>query len=248
MSGALEGRKALVTGASRGIGRAIAIEPARAGADVAVLATNADTLGQVAEEIRGLGRQASVQACNLGEAEAVTAAVDGARKELGGLDIVVNNAGITADQLLLRHKDDDWERVLSVNLTGTFRVTKAASRALLKSKAGRVIVISSVVGLTGNAGQSSYAASKAGQIGFVKSLAQELGGRKVTVNAIAPGFIETDMTAALSEDQRNAIMARVPLGEFGAVSDIAAAVVFLASDQARYITGEVLRVDGGMAM
>jgi len=244
----LEGRKALVTGASRGIGRAVAIALAEAGADVALLATNEALLQGVAEEVTGLGREALARAVDLADAAVVKEAVDAAKGELGGLDIVVNNAGITADQLLLRHKDDDWDRVLNVNLTGAFRVTKAAARYLMKSKAGRLINVTSVVGLTGNAGQTSYAASKAGLVGFTKSVAKELAGRGVTANAIAPGFIETDMTAALSDEQRAQITAQVPLGRIASPLDVARAAVFLASDWASYITGEVLRVDGGLAM
>ena len=246
--GLLAGRKALVTGASRGIGRAIAIALAEEGADVALLATSAELLQGVAEEVRGLGRQAVALPVDLRSSEAVKAAVEQAVETLGGLDIVVNNAGITADQLFLRHKDEDWERVLDVNLTGAFRVTKSAARALLKSKAGRVINLTSVVGLTGNPGQASYCASKAGLIGFTKSLAKELASRGVTVNAIAPGFIETDMTAALNEDQRAAVAKQVPMGRFASPQEVAWLVTFLASDRAAYITGEVLRVDGGLAM
>ena len=246
--GLLAGRKALVTGASRGIGRAIAIALAEEGADVALLATSAELLQGVAEEVRGLGRQAVALPVDLRSSEAVKAAVERAVETLGGLDIVVNNAGITADQLFLRHKDEDWERVLDVNLTGAFRVTKSAARALLKSKAGRVINLTSVVGLTGNPGQASYCASKAGLIGFTKSLAKELASRGVTVNAIAPGFIETDMTAALNEDQRAAVAKQVPMGRFASPQEVAWLVTFLASDRAAYITGEVLRVDGGLAM
>lgn len=244
----LQGRKALVTGASRGIGRAVAIALAEEGADVALLATSAELLGAVAEEVRGLGRKAVALPVDLRSSDAVKAAVEQAVDELGGLDIVVNNAGITADQLFLRHKDEDWERVLDVNLTGAFRVTKSAARALLKSKAGRVINLTSVVGLTGNPGQASYCASKAGLIGFTKSLAKELASRGVTVNAIAPGFIETDMTAALTEDQRAAVAKQVPMGRFASPQEVAWLATFLASDRAAYITGEVLRVDGGLAM
>jgi 3-oxoacyl-[acyl-carrier protein] reductase len=246
--GLLDGKKVLVTGASRGIGRAIALACATEGADVALLATRAETLQPVADEVTALGRQAVVQAVDLRDGEAVKAAVDAAKKELGGLDVVVNNAGITSDQLLMRHKEEDWQRVLDVNLTGAFRVTKAASRYLLKSSAGRVIVVTSVVGLTGNAGQASYAASKAGLIGFAKSLAQEFASRGVTVNAIAPGFIETDMTSALTEEQSAAVLGMIPMRRMAKPEEVAAAAVFLASEHAGYITGEVLRIDGGLAM
>jgi 3-oxoacyl-[acyl-carrier protein] reductase len=244
----LDGRKALVTGASRGIGRAIAAELAREGCDVALIATKAELLEALAPELRSLGRKVVTLPVDLRDGEKVTAAVEQAKEALGGLDIIVNNAGVTADQLLMRQKEEDWVRVLDVNLTGAFRVTKAATRYLLKSSAGRVINISSVVGLTGNAGQASYAASKAGMIGFTKSLAQELAGRGVTVNAIAPGFIETDMTAALTAEQQAGVLKRIPMGRMASALDVAYAVVFLASDRAAYITGEVLRVDGGLAM
>ncbi|MCO5168943.1 MAG: 3-oxoacyl-[acyl-carrier-protein] reductase [Planctomycetes bacterium] len=248
MGNLLEGRKALVTGASRGIGRAVAAQLAEEGADLALLATKADLLEAVAEELRGLGRKVVTLPVDLANGAAVAEAVERAKTELGGLDIVVNNAGITADQLLLRQKEEDWVRVLDVNLTGAFRVTKAACRHVMKSKHGRVITITSVVGLTGNAGQAAYAASKAGLVGFTKSLAQELASRGVTVNAIAPGFIDTDMTAALTPEQQAAITQRIPMGRMASPLDIAYAAVFLASDRAAYITGEVLRVDGGLAM
>lgn len=246
--GMLHDRKALVTGASRGIGRAIALAFAQEGADLALVATNQELLESLAEELRLLGRTVVVKAVDLRDGDAVKAAVDEAKKELGGLDIVVNNAGVTSDQLLMRHKEEDFQRVLDVNLTGAFRVTKAACRYLLKSGRGRVINLSSVVGITGNAGQASYAASKAGLIGFSKSLAKELGSRGVTVNAIAPGFIETDMTGALNEDQRAAVQGGIPLGRIGSPLDIAHTAVFLASDRAAYITGTVIQVDGGLSM
>src|SRR5690606_27502564 len=166
----------------------------------------------------------------------------------GGLDIVVNNAGVTSDGLLLRHKEEDWQRVLDVNLTGAFRVTKAAARALMKSGNGRVINVSSVVGLTGNAGQAGYAASKAGLIGFTKSLTHELASRGVTANVIAPGFIETDMTGALTSEQQEGVRSRIPLARFGSAEDVAHAAVYLASDWARYVTGAVLTVDGGLSL
>jgi 3-oxoacyl-[acyl-carrier protein] reductase len=246
--GMLDGRKALITGASRGIGRAIAVQFAAEGADLALVATKADLLEAVAEEVRGSGRKVLTLPVDLRDGDGVAGAVEKAKEALGGLDIVVNNAGITADQLLMRQKEEDWVRVLDVNLTGAFRVTKAACRHLMKSKHGRVINITSVVGLTGNAGQASYAASKAGLVGFTKSLAQELASRAVTVNAIAPGFIDTDMTAALTPEQQAAITQRIPLGRMASPLDIAYAAVFLASDRAAYITGEVLQVDGGLAM
>lgn len=246
--GQLDGRKALITGASRGIGRAIAEAFAAEGADLALLATRQDLLDAVAEQARALGRTCFAQAVDLRDGAAVTAAVNAAKDALGGLDIVVNNAGITCDGLVLRHSEEDWQRVMDVNLTGAFRVTKAASRHLLKSKHGRVINLSSVVGLTGNAGQASYASSKAGLIGFTKSLAQELGSRGVAVNAIAPGFVETDMTGALTELQQGTIRERIPMGRIGSASDIARAAVFLAGEGAAYITGAVLRVDGGLSM
>jgi len=244
----LKDRRALVTGASRGIGRAIALGLAGAGARVVLVATNEARLSEVAAEIEAQGGQALVRPVNLSDGEAVATMVKEVSKELGGLDIVVNNAGITADNLLMRTKEEDWNRVLDINLGGAFRVSKAAARALMKSDHGRLINISSIVGLTGNAGQSSYAASKAGLIGFTKSLAQELSSRGVTANCVAPGFVATDMTAALTEDQQAMIRERIPLGRVGSADEIAAACVFLASDQAAYLTGTVLRIDGGLSM
>jgi 3-oxoacyl-[acyl-carrier protein] reductase len=246
--GLLDDRKVLITGASRGIGRAIAYAFAQEGAHLALIATNQTLLDQVAEELRPLGHTVIAKSVDLCDGAAVKTAVDEFKKELGGLDVVINNAGITRDQLLLRLKEEDFQKVLDVNLTGAYRVTKAACRYLLKSPHGRVISLSSVVGITGNAGQSAYAASKAGLIAFSKSLAQELGSRSVTVNAIAPGFIATDMTAALTEDQQTAIQGRIPLGRIGSPLDIAHAAVFLASDRAAYITGTVIQVDGGLSM
>lgn len=244
----LQDRRALVTGASRGIGRAIALGMAEAGATVVLVATNETLLKEVASEIEAKGGKALVRPINLADGEAVAAMVKEVSKELGGLDIVVNNAGVTADNLLMRTKEADWNRVLDINLSGAFRVSKAAARALMKSDHGRLINISSVVGLTGNAGQSSYAASKAGLIGFTKSLAKELSSRGVTANCVAPGFIETDMTAALTAEQQAMICEQIPLGRVGNAHEIAAACVFLASDQAAYLTGTVLRIDGGLSM
>lgn len=244
----LAGRKALVTGASRGIGRAIALALGEAGADLALVATNEGLLEELAAPLREQGRTVLVCPCDLSDGEAVAATVKAAAKELGGLDVVVNNAGITRDGLLMRHAEADWQKVFDVNLGGALRVTKAATRFLLKSPAGRIINISSVVGLTGNAGQASYSASKAGLIGFTKSMAQELASRGVTVNAVAPGFIETDMTAELTDEQQGAIKERIPLGRIGRVEEIAAACAFLASEHAGYITGTVVRIDGGLSM
>lgn len=246
--GLLDDRKVLITGASRGIGRAIAFAFAQEGAHVGLIATNQALLDSVAEELAPMGRKVLAKSVDICDGAAVKTAVDEIKKELGGLDIVINNAGITRDQLLLRLKEEDFQKVLDVNLTGAYRVTKAACRYLLKSPHGRIINLSSIVGITGNAGQSNYAASKAGLIGFSKSLAQELSSRGVTVNVIAPGFISTDMTGALSEDQQAAIQGRIPLGRIGSPLDIAHAAVFLASDRAAYITGTVLQVDGGLSM
>jgi 3-oxoacyl-[acyl-carrier protein] reductase len=246
--GLLDGKLALVTGASRGIGKAIAVTFAKEGADVALLATDEAKLKATDDEVTAAGRRAFVRAVDLRKTDDVKAAIDAARDALGGLDVLVNNAGITKDQLILRMKDEDWADVIDVNLTGMFRVTKAATRHLMKSKAGRVINVTSIVGLMGNAGQSSYAASKAGIVGFTKSLARELASRAVTVNAIAPGFITTDMTASMTDEQKKELAERIPLGRTGAPEEVAHVAAFLASDRAAYVTGEVIKVDGGLAM
>ena len=242
----LDHKIALITGARRGIGRAIALKLAQNGADCIVLARTEPE--DLAQEIRALGRRALALGVDVADNEAVESAFKTAIAEMGGLDILVNNAGITDDTLLMRMKLEQWQRVLDTNLSGAFYCTKAAMRPLLKSSAGRIINISSVVGQMGNAGQANYAASKAGLIGFTKSIAKELGSRGVTVNAIAPGFIETDMTAELSDDVKAALLPQIPLGKLGAAEDIAHAAVYLASDAARYVTGQVLNVDGGMVM
>lgn len=242
----LDNKIALITGARRGIGRAIALKLAENGADCIVLARTPPE--DLAQEIRAMGRRALALAVDVADNEAVESAFKTAIAEMGGLDILVNNAGITDDTLLMRMKLEQWQRVLDTNLSGAFYCTKAAMRPLLKSSAGRIINISSVVGQMGNAGQANYAASKAGMIGFTKSVAKELGSRGVTVNAIAPGFIETDMTAELSDDVKAALLPQIPLGKLGAAEDIAHAAVYLASDAARYVTGQVLNVDGGMVM
>jgi 3-oxoacyl-[acyl-carrier protein] reductase len=242
----LENKIALITGARRGIGRAIALRFAAEGADCILWARTAPE--ELAEEIRGLGRRAIAAAVDVSDGEAVEAGVKSAVAELGGLDILVNNAGITDDGLLMRMKLEQWQRVIDVNLTGAFHCTKAASRPLLKSDGGRIINITSVIGQMGNAGQANYAASKAGVIGFTKSIAKELGSRGVTVNAIAPGFISTDMTAELGEEAREGLIRSIPLGTLGEVEDIAHAAAYLASSGARYVTGQVLNVDGGLVM
>ena len=240
-----EGRVALVTGASRGIGRAIALRLAAEGATVAAAARGANAQA-VADEIAAAGGHAVAVPLDVTDAEAVVAAVGGLVAAHGRLDILVSNAGITRDQLMLRMKRADWDEVIATNLTAAFTLCQAAIRPMLKQRGGRIIAISSVVGQMGNAGQANYAASKAGLIGFCKSLAREVGSRNVTVNAVAPGFVETDMTKALAEGTQEQWTAQIPLGRLGTPADIASAVCFLASDEASYITGQVLAVNGGM--
>jgi 3-oxoacyl-[acyl-carrier protein] reductase len=239
---------ALVTGAGRGIGRAIALRFAGAGADVVCVSRTADNSAKVAQEVQALGRRAWAHAVDVADAAAVTAATEKILTEAGRVDILVNNAGVTRDGLLMRMSEADWDVVLNTNLKGAFLFTKALSRAFLKQRAGRIINISSVIGLIGNAGQANYAASKAALIGFTKSVAREFASRGITVNAVAPGFIETDMTAVLNEQLRADVLKTIPLGSFGKGDDIAEAALFLASPAARYITGQVLTVDGGMVM
>jgi len=239
---------AVVTGAGRGIGRAIALKFANEGADVVVISRTPENSRKVAAEIRTLGRKAWAHAVDVADAAAVSAAAEKILAECGKADILVNNAGVTRDGLLMRMSDADWDTVLNTNLKGAFLVTKAFSRAMIKARTGRIINISSVIGLIGNAGQSNYAASKAGLIGFTQSCAREFAGRGITVNAIAPGFIETDMTAELNETLRAEILKKIPLGCLGQADDIAAAVLYLAGASGRYVTGQVLTVDGGMVM
>jgi 3-oxoacyl-[acyl-carrier protein] reductase len=239
---------AVVTGAGRGIGRAIALKFASEGADVVVVSRTQENSEKVAAEIRALGRQAWAHAVDVADAAAVGAAAEKILAEAGKVDILVNNAGVTRDGLLLRMSDADWDTVLNTNLKGAFLVTKAFSRAMIKARSGRIINVSSIIGLIGNAGQCNYAASKAGLIGFTQSAAKELASRGITVNAIAPGFIQTDMTAELKEDMKAALLKQIPLGCLGEADDIAGAALYLASPAARYVTGQVLTVDGGMVM
>jgi 3-oxoacyl-[acyl-carrier protein] reductase len=244
----LAGKTALVTGASQGIGRACALALAAAGARVALAARNEAKLNEVAAEIATAGGSAAVFALDIASEESIKACAKAAIAHFGSVEILVNNAGITRDGLSLRMKRGDWDDVLNTNLTGTFLMTQALLSPMLKARWGRIINITSVVGETGQAGQANYAASKAGLIGLTKSLARELASRNITANAVAPGYIETPMTAVLDEKQRASMMAAIPLGRAGTDGDIAAAVRFLASDDAAYITGHVLDVNGGMYM
>ncbi|MBM3216655.1 3-oxoacyl-[acyl-carrier-protein] reductase [Candidatus Poribacteria bacterium] len=244
----MKGKAALVTGASRGIGKAISLALASCGAQIVAFARTEDALQATADEIRSAGGEAAVVVGDLSDPAAGDRAVQMSIEAFGRLDILVNNAGVTRDGLLIRMKDEDWDSVIGTNLTGAFRFTRAAARTMMKQRSGRVIQISSVVGVKGNAGQANYAASKAGVIGMTLSLAKELGPRGVTVNAIAPGFITTDMTSGLSEDYQSQLRNMIPLGVFGSPEDVAAVACFLASDEARYVTGQVIQVDGGMRL
>lgn len=244
----LENQVAVVTGAGRGIGRAIALALAEAGADVACVSRTEANSRAAADEVESLGRRAWALAVDVGDAKAVDAAAADLLKETEGVHILVNNAGVTRDGLLMRMKEEDWDTVLDTNLKGAFLFTKALTRNFMKLRTGRIINVASVVGLMGNAGQANYAASKAGLVGFTKSVAKELASRSVTANVIAPGFIDTDMTSGLKEETREMARSHIPLGAFGQPSDIAAAAVFLAGPGAGYITGQVLTVDGGMVM
>lgn len=244
----LQGKTALVTGASQGIGRACAVALGAAGAKVALAARNEAKLNEVAAEIAAAGGAAGVFALDIANEESIKSCAKAAIAHFGAIEILVNNAGITRDTLVLRMKRADWDDVLQTNLTGTFLMTQAVMSSMLKARWGRIINISSVVGETGQAGQANYAASKAGLIGLTKSLARELASRNITANAIAPGYIETAMTAVLDEKQRESMLAHIPLGRAGTDADIANAVRFLASDDAAYVTGHVLDVNGGMYM
>lgn len=245
----LDGKCALVTGASRGIGKAVALSLAAAGARVALnFAGNVAAAEAVKAEIEAAGGVAVLVQADVSDEAAAQDMVKTAADALGGLDILVNNAGITRDGLLLRMKEEDWDAVLSTNLKGIFHCTKAAAKLMMKKRSGRIVNMASVVGLTGNAGQTNYAAAKAGVVGFSKAAAKELASRGITVNVVAPGFIETDMTAALSDAAKEGALAGIPLGRMGKPEDVADAVLFLVSDRASYITGQVLKVDGGMVM
>jgi 3-oxoacyl-[acyl-carrier protein] reductase len=242
----LNGQIALVTGASRGIGTAVAQRLASDGARVIGTATTAEGAARISEALGSSGGRGAV--LDVASQASIDALIEGIESQEGSVGILCNNAGITRDTLLLRMKQEDWDAVLQTNLASVFRLSKAVLRGMMKARTGRIISIASVVGLTGNAGQANYAAAKAGIVGFSKSLAREVGSRHITVNVVAPGFIDTDMTRALSEEQRAGLSTQIPLGRLGLPADIAAAVAFLASPEAAYITGETLNVNGGMHM
>jgi 3-oxoacyl-[acyl-carrier protein] reductase len=241
----LTGRVALVTGSTRGIGHEIATVLQQAGARVAIVGRNADTAAEVAS---ALGENARGYGCDVASTSAASALVESVERDFGSVDILVNNAGITRDNLLMRLKDDDWDAVLDANLRGAFATIRAASRGMMKRRWGRIINITSVVGITGNKGQANYAASKAGLIGLTKSVAKELASRNILANAVAPGFIETDMTAAMTPEASAALAAQIPLGRLGTPGDVAGMCAFLASEYESYITGQLFVVDGGLVM
>ncbi len=244
----LTGKTALVTGASRGIGEAIATALGAAGAKVAGTATSASGAASITEYMKAAAVEGGGYELNVTDASACESVIANIEKDIGPIAILVNNAGITRDNLLMRMKDQEWDDIMETNLKSVYRLTKLVARPMMKARAGRIINITSVVGFMGNAGQANYAAAKAGVEGFSKSMARELGSRHITVNCVAPGFIDTDMTRALSEEQRNALIGHVPLGRFGSPDEVAAAVLFLASDGAAYVTGSTIHVNGGMLM
>lgn len=248
MTNSLNGQTALVTGATRGIGRAIATALGKQGATVIGTATSESGATTINEYIQAEGIKGEGRVLNVNDAAQCEALIAYITAKHGAVGILVNNAGITRDNLLMRMKDEEWDDIISTNLTSVFRLSKAVMRGMMKARQGRIINITSVVGVAGNPGQSNYAAAKAGMIGFSKSLAQEIGSRGITVNCVAPGFIDTDMTRALTQEQHQALLANIPLGRLGQVDDIATAVVFLASPGAAYITGTTLHVNGGMYM
>lgn len=245
----LEGKTALVTGAAKGIGRAIALALAAEGAAVVVNYNGSrEKAEQTAEEIRALGAESRVYQCNVADTEAAQTMIKEITAEYGRLDILVNNAGITRDNLIMKMSEEDFDAVISANLKGCFNTIKAVSRQMLKQRSGRIINITSVSGILGNAGQANYAASKAGIIGLTKTMARELASRGITVNAVAPGFVDTDMTQVLSDSVKEAAVSQIPLGHFGKPEDIANMVAYLASEKAAYVTGQIISVDGGMAI
>ncbi|HEY4761239.1 MAG TPA: 3-oxoacyl-[acyl-carrier-protein] reductase [Thermoguttaceae bacterium] len=244
----LTGQVAIVTGAAKGLGRAIAVALARSGAKVACIDTNTESLAETVNAIQGAGGTAHALACDVTDGERVGAVVDEVVKLWGGLHILVNNAGITRDNMVIRMKDDQWDAVININLKGTFLFTRAAAKPMIKGRQGRIINIASVSGLMGNPGQANYSASKAGVIGLTRTVARELAGRNITVNAVAPGFIATDMTAALGEEILQEVRKQIPLGRLGDPQDVSDAVLYLASDAASFITGHVLTVDGGLTV
>lgn len=245
----LTGKTAIVTGGSRGIGRAVSLLLAREGANVAIVyAGNTAAAEETKQQAEALGAAAAVFQCDVADEQAVTDMVKAVKTQFGSVDILVNNAGITRDGLLMRMKEADWQAVLDTNLTGVYHCTKAVSKLMMKQRHGAIINLSSVVGETGNAGQANYAAAKAGIIGFTKAVAKELASRNIRVNAVAPGYVETDMTAGLPDSAKEDMLRSIPLGRPATADDVAQAVLFLASDQACYITGQVLNVDGGMVM
>jgi 3-oxoacyl-[acyl-carrier protein] reductase len=245
----LSGKVALVTGASRGIGRSVALELAKQGANVVVNYAGSEAkANEVVDEIKALGQDAFAIQANVADGDSVAAMIKETVSRFGSLDILVNNAGITRDNLIMRMKEEDWDAVINTNLKGVFNCTKAVARQMMKQRNGRIINIASIVGVCGNAGQANYVAAKAGVIGLTKTTAKEFAPRNITVNAIAPGFIVTDMTDELTEEVKNAMLTQIPLSRFGNADDIAHTVSFLASDNSGYITGQTLHVDGGMVM
>ena len=248
MEQVLTGKTALVTGASRGIGKAIAVTLGKAGAIVAGTATSADGADSISAYLKDAGLEGAGYTLNVTDAEACESVVGAIGERYGAISILVNNAGIARDNLLMRMKEQEWDDIMNTNLKPIYRLSKLVARPMMKSRYGRIINITSVVGFMGNAGQANYAAAKAGVEGFSKSMARELGSRNITVNCVAPGFIDTDMTKALSDDQRDSLVGHVPLGRLGRPDEVAAAVLFLASEGAAYVTGSTIHVNGGMLM
>ena len=245
----LKGKVAVVTGASRGIGKAVALKLASLGADIAInYAGNEQAALETKSEVEALGVKVICEKVDVSDFDQVKEFMDSVTNEFGSIDILVNNAGITKDTLLMKMKEDDWDRVIDVNLKGVFNCTKSVTRQMMKQRSGRIINMTSIVGITGNAGQGNYCAAKAGVIGLTKATARELASRNINVNAIAPGFIATDMTDVLKDDIKDAMLSKIPLGKFGQAEDVANAVAFLASDMSAYITGQVINVDGGFVM